>query len=94
MSASGALLYLCPTTTSNNRVHYNAGDAIPFTVSVRCPAANLPSSVTVDLTDMNNNVIAAGTATISSTQTIASLYVPAGDDRGVAPRLLHAESDQ
>ena len=84
-SASGATLYLCPSSTTNNRLHYNAGDIIPFTVSVRCPAANLPSSVTVNLTDMNNNVIAAGTASISSTQTIASLYIPAAITAGLLP---------
>ena len=54
-------------------------------MSVRCPTANLPSSVTVDLTDMNSNVIAAGTASISSSQTIASLFVPGAITAGLLP---------
>ena len=84
-SASGALYYLCPSSTSNNRLHFNAGDTIPFTVSVRCPTANVPSSVTVDLTDMNDNVIATGTATMSSSQTIASLFIPSAMTAGLLP---------
>ena len=84
-SASGVPLYLCPSSITNDRLHYNAGDTIPFTVSVRCPAANLPSSVTVNLTDMNSNVIASGTASISSTQTLASLFVPGAITAGLLP---------
>ena len=84
-TASGLPLYLCATSTTNNRLHYNPGDQIPFTVSVRCPSGSLPSSVTIDLTDANSNVIATGTAPISSSQTTAAFFIPSAITSGLNP---------
>ena len=52
---------------------------------MRCPAGNLPAAVTVNLTDANSNLLASGSAPISSTQTTAAFFIPAAITAGLTP---------
>ena len=84
VTGSNLPIYLCSANTYN-RLHFNAGDQIPFTVSVRANA-NWPSSVTVNLIDANNNVVASGTATgLPAANNAVAFFIPGAITAGLIP---------
>ena len=82
LTASGATLYQIP---SFNRLHFNPGEQISFMASIRA-SSGWPSSVTVNLYDANNTVVASGTASgLPAANNTVALYIPAAITAGLAP---------
>ena len=83
-SNSGLPLSVCTAGTITNRLHYNQGDQIPFTVSLR-QTGTFSVPVTIDLLDANSNVIAVGTATLTNTAPTQQFFIPSAISFGLSP---------
>jgi len=70
--------------TTGNRLHFNPGEQIIFTASLRQPGTfSVP--VTINLTDAGSNVIASGSVTLTNTAPSQQFFVPSAITAGLRP---------